>query len=459
MSQDADSPAPPARIPTGIRGLDRVLGGGLFKGGIYIVTGYPGAGKTTFGNQVCFRYVADGGRASYVTLLSETHARMLFQIQTMSFYRPAAVGNSLVYLNGFTAIESEGLDGLLKTVRRVVRDHAAGLLVLDGMVTAGTLASSSTDYKKFINELQTWVGVVGCTVLFLTSARNEAISQPEHSMVDGIFDLQSRPCGLQMERQLTVTKFRGSAFVEGVHAYRISADGVVVFPRLEALRGAGRRAVIDPKDRASTGDRGLDRLCGGGLARGSSTLLLGPAGSGKTTLGLQFLAAGLEEGEAGVHLGCFEPTADIYARADALGLPLRRAGARFTASWASPLESIPDQLAEELLDRVRATKARRVVIDGLFAVRAADRLAPFVAALTDALAEEGATTVLTDESVPEGPGPGVPTVVDNLFLFQGEAAERTIAVAKARQSDHQRRPERYQLDRKGLRVKAAKARR
>src|SRR5437868_14029983 len=113
MSEPAESASPtPARIPTGVRGLDRLLGGGLWKGGIYIACGHPGAGKTTLGNQISFRHVADGGRAAYVTLLSETHARMLFQIREMSFYEPAVVGAGLVYLNGFAAIESEGLEGL-----------------------------------------------------------------------------------------------------------------------------------------------------------------------------------------------------------------------------------------------------------------------------------------------------------------------------------------------------------
>src|SRR5205814_5613353 len=133
MSEDAGAPSSPARISTGIAGLDRLLGGGgIYQGGIYVVTGSPGSGKTTFGNQMSFRYVADGGRATYVTLLSETHARMLFQIRAMSFFQPAVVGSQLVYLNGFSVIEAEGLEGLLKMVRQTVRDQRAGLLVLDG---------------------------------------------------------------------------------------------------------------------------------------------------------------------------------------------------------------------------------------------------------------------------------------------------------------------------------------
>src|SRR5205814_2679943 len=118
-------------------------------------------------------------------------------IQGMSFYRARAVGDALVYLNGFSVVESDGLSGLLAMVRQAVRDQRAGLLVLDGMVTAGTLARTGIDYKKFINELQTWVGVVGCTVLFLTSDGAEQHAQPENSMVDGIFELASVRRNLQ----------------------------------------------------------------------------------------------------------------------------------------------------------------------------------------------------------------------------------------------------------------------
>src|SRR5882757_3832371 len=255
MTEDAQAPSAPSRIPTGIRGLDQILGGGLWRGGIYVVAGNPGSGKTTIGNQMSFRHVADGGRAVYVTLLSETHARMLFQIETMSFYEPAAVGGALVYLNGFSVIEAEGLEGLLTMVRQAVRDQRAGLLVLDGMVTAGTLAKTGIDYKKFINELQTWVGVVGCTVLFLTSVGNESIAQPENSMVDGIFELQSGRWNLQSTRHLSVAKFRGSAFHEGAHSYLITGDGVAVFPRIERSDRAPRAPAKGGPERASTGDR------------------------------------------------------------------------------------------------------------------------------------------------------------------------------------------------------------
>jgi circadian clock protein KaiC len=467
MSEDAEAPSPPIRIPTGIRGLDTILGGGLWKGGIYVVTGHPGAGKTTFGNQMSFRYVADGGRAVYVTLLSETHARMLFQIQSMTFCRPEAVGSSLIYLNGFSTIEAEGLDGLLRMVRQSVRDQRAGLLVLDGMVTAGTLARTGIDYKKFINELQTWVGVVGCTVLFLTSGGTEPIAQPENSMVDGIFELQSRRWNLQCARYLSVAKFRGSAFHEGAHSYLITREGIVVYPRIEESERPPPAVALRSQERASTGDGGLDRVMGGGLRRGTSTLLLGPPGSGKTSAGLQFLGAGLGAGEPAVYFGFVEPPGDILARGETLARGFRDAaeGKRLAVHWSSPAEALADKLGHEVLDSARKLQAKRVFIDGLFGFRNsgnAERLGAFIEAINNQLAALGATTLISDE-ISEMPTPvadsltsTVSAFTDNIVLLQnlntGLETARLLTVLKTRQSSHDPRCQRYQLDGSGLRV-------
>src|SRR5919205_2519256 len=147
-----DEPREPGSIPprfrTGIPGLDEVLCGGLFQSGVYIVRGVPGVGKTTLGNHLAFEHVRAGGRAVYATLLSESHGRLLAFLQAFSFFDAAVVGQSLQYLNGYAAIEKEGLAGFLKLVRTIVRDARATLLVVDGMMTAATIAHSELEYKK-----------------------------------------------------------------------------------------------------------------------------------------------------------------------------------------------------------------------------------------------------------------------------------------------------------------------
>jgi circadian clock protein KaiC len=128
-----------ARVSTGIEGLDAILGGGLHRAGIYIVTGRPGAGKTILSNQMVYTHAASGGRAVYTTLLAETHERMFAQLRTMTFFDHGKVGRDVVYLNGLSAMLEGGLTKLLALLRSMVRDHKATLLVIDGLLTAATL--------------------------------------------------------------------------------------------------------------------------------------------------------------------------------------------------------------------------------------------------------------------------------------------------------------------------------
>jgi circadian clock protein KaiC len=453
------TPAPLTRLPTGVPGLDTVLGGGLFRGGIYILTGTPGAGKTILGNQIASQFVrADNQHALYVTLLAETHGRMLAHLQTLSFFDAAAVGNALKYVNGFTAIEAEGLAGLLKLLRDGVRSHRAGLLVLDGMMTAGLLSKSQVDYKKFIHELQTWVSVLGCTVLFLTSTAAVDNTMPEQTMVDGIIELHVRIAGMRALRELRVSKFRASAFLEGAHPYRISSAGFSVFPRVEAsfIARAPERASTQP---ISIGCPRLDEILGGGLQKGSTTVLVGSSGAGKTVLGLQFLAAGVAAGEKVLHFGFFETPPELMSKARRFGWNLEDTDGvkRFFSVWQPASEHVLDELAYRLLEAVRQSGATRLVIDGLVGFKEAaykERLSGLFASVSDQLGFMGVTTLITEETrelfvrTIEIPTSGVSAVFHNIvFLRQVEKGSellRLLSVMKTRDRAHDRGL--YQID-------------
>src|SRR3954447_2176701 len=123
------------RLETGITGLDTILGGGVFEGGIYIIQGAPGAGKTILGNQICFAHAAHGRHALYITLLAESHSRMIGHMRRLSFFDEAAIPERMSYVGAFKTLEDDGLRGLLEVVRREVRSRKASILVLDGLVT------------------------------------------------------------------------------------------------------------------------------------------------------------------------------------------------------------------------------------------------------------------------------------------------------------------------------------
>lgn len=173
-----------ARVSTGVPGLDAVLGGGLVASGVYIVVGEPGAGKTLFANQLCYHQGRAGARCLYVTLLAESHARMLANMRDMAFFDSALLPEGVYYVSGFRMLEEQGLPGLLELLRREVRNHNASILVLDGLVQAREAAGSSRDFKKFIHELQVAASLARFTALLLTSANGPAV-HPEYTMVDG----------------------------------------------------------------------------------------------------------------------------------------------------------------------------------------------------------------------------------------------------------------------------------
>ncbi|WNZ62989.1 ATPase domain-containing protein [Myxococcus sp. MxC21-1] len=226
-------------------GLDAVLGGGLVSSGVYIFVGEPGAGKTLFANQLCYHQGRAGARCLYVTLLAESHARMLANMRDMAFFDSALLPEGVYYVSGFRTLEEHGLPGLLELLRREVRNHNASILVLDGLVQAQEAAGSSRDFKKFIHELQVAAGLTRFTALLLTSANGPAV-HPEYTMVDGILELRERTQGVRSWRELQVRKFRGSPTLHGVHAFRITSDGLEVFPGWSRGCSARRRRTRAP---------------------------------------------------------------------------------------------------------------------------------------------------------------------------------------------------------------------
>ena len=225
---------PLVRLPSGVPGLDRVLNGGLFRGGMYMIMGAPGTGKTVLANQICFSHIAEGGRAVYVTLLTESHTRLLAHLHAFSFFDQAVVGEDILFFSGYSVFVQEGMDGLYTMLRQTMRSHHATLLVLDGLDTVLMGGATELSFKTFLQRVQTLGELQQCTTL-LISHQPTRNSSSEQMMADGLLELTHFHVGLRMARKLEIWKLRGSAYIEGRHPCAITDDGIIIYPRTESL--------------------------------------------------------------------------------------------------------------------------------------------------------------------------------------------------------------------------------
>ena len=389
------------RVPSHAPGLDAILCGGFFRGGLYLIQGQPGTGKTILASQILYGHAAAGNRTLFVTVLGESHGRMIAHLRPMRFFDPTLIPEHVTYISAYHALADDALKGLAAFLLREIQTRQATLLALDGMSAVEAKAGPGFEIKRFTYELQAMASATDCTMFLLTTASG-AGSMPEHTMVDGLIELRQRFYGVRNERRLVVHKLRGSDLLEGEHAYRITSAGVTVFPRTEALFATPTRRDPPPGTRVSSGNAALDAMFMGGIPAATMMAVVGPAGAGKTTLGLQFLAAS-SAAEPGLLFGCYEPPERLRLKAATVGLDLAAMEQRGDVEllWHPIGEHILDELAHRLLDAVQRRGVRRLVIDGISgfqqAVLEPERIVRFWSALSQELRALGVTALHTLE--------------------------------------------------------------
>lgn len=464
------------RTSTGIVGLDTILGGGLFASGHYLIIGPPGAGKTILGNQLCFNHIATGGRAIYVSLLAETNSRLLGHLQPLKFFTPAPIGDALYYLSGSAAVNTDGLDGLLKLLRTETRNRRASLLVIDGT----SVFEQSTDqspWLEFLHALYVSAEINRCTTILL--AQTETASHAQQTVADGVIELTVPQFGMRTARELQVHKFRGSSFLEGRHLYTISDEGVIVHPRTEAVLAVPSHVLSSmdgpppqQAERHNLGIARLDEMMRGGLPVGSTTLLLGTSGTGKTLLGSHFLLTGSHKGQRGLYFGFYETPQQLTRKMTRFGLDMGQAQAdgQLEVLWQSPIQDIIDKLAERLLTALERGNVRRLFIDGLAGfqrtIASSERLDLFMAALFTRLREHQVTTICSVE-LPSlfSTSLDLPTTLeattalaDNIIFLRYVELQaqlyRLISVLKMRESGYDAAIREFRITDKGIDVAA-----
>lgn len=447
------------------------------RGGIYVVRGAPGSGKTILGNQICFANARQGGSSAFVTLLAESHARMMLHLESIDFFDADLVGQGVRYLSGYGALMKSGLRGVLDFLRAELPPkrrasakgesrEAANLIIIDGFLAISESSSSVSELKKFLQDLQLYADLVGATVLLLAGPAVDE-SRPEYTMVDGILELREHVHDLRAYRELRIRKLRGVAHLRGGHVFDISSRGITVYPRVEALYGSPPVEDRCVDETVSTGIAQLDNMLGGGLKCGTTTLVLGPSGAGKTTLGLHYLAAAPRKTRS-VLFGFYETPARLLEKARKLNLSLDASIKRgeLEIVWQPSTEQNVDALAQRLLQAIDNTSATRLFIDGLDGFQRAtihpERVHHVFTAIANELRVRGVTTLYTYE-VPKFIGPGLETPVtgvsalaENLiylrFVELRSHLYRLLSILKVRDSSYDTSLREFHVTNQGIRL-------
>jgi circadian clock protein KaiC len=384
----------------------------------------------------------------------------------MEFFDESVIPDKLFYVSAFRTLEDEGLKGLLALLRREMRAQKVSLLVLDGLVAAEESAPTPRDFKKFIHELQSHAVANGCTVLLLTSGAGEMVSA-EHTMVDGLIELGDEQYQMRNQRTLQVRKFRGSSSLRGKHAFRITPQGIRLYPRVEAWLDRPTVQDVGHGPKITSGSASIDAMLHGGLCSSSVAAIVGPTGAGKTLFSLEFLAQSSKR-EPGLMFSFYETPARLVEKSRRVGndiTPLLHAG-HLQLLWHSQGEHLLDELGHELLDAVAARGVKRLVIDGLTGILESvtdrDRIGRFMACLMNELRARGIATLLTVESTDivganvRMPVSGMSAIVENLiflrFVEHDATLSRLISITKMRNSDYDEHVRGLFITDKGLEV-------
>ncbi|ACV12519.1 putative circadian clock protein, KaiC [Halorhabdus utahensis DSM 12940] len=354
-----------SRLSTGVAGLDAVLDGGLVRGRNVLVRGTPGAGKTIFGLYFLSAGIAADERSLYVNLgepqayVEETADAFDLQTEGIHFHNLSPTSEQFAEQESYDVFESAEVDqpDFIDSLRTVVDEVEPDRVLLDPITEFRYLTSDERQFRKGILGLLDYLKDVGATVMLTSQAGETVTDEDLQFLVDGVVSLEV----VQDSRAVQVSKFRGSSFRRGKHFYGIDDEGLTVWPRL--VPGEVERSIED--ETLSSGVPELDSLLGGGIDRGTVTILSGPTGAGKTTTGVQFLTEAALDKTEGVLFQFEEAERTIRKRADAIGIPLRTV---IEEGCLSIVEIEPDEYTvgefEQLIREAVDDGVELVMIDG-----------------------------------------------------------------------------------------------
>ena len=430
-------PAVP-RIETGVRNLDALLHGGLPEGSASVLGGSPGAGKTILAQQICFHHASADRRALWFGTLSEPTAKTLRYLSQFSFFdRKKVEAGEVQFVDLGVILRVQGLDEATKLIMQHVKKFKPAIVVIDSFKVFDDLAKSREEQRKFAYELAVQLMAWETTSLLLGEyGPSDMASNPMFSIVDGLLLLTQREQSGEQQRFLQVVKMRGTNHSRDEYPFVISADGIEVFAPGATIRHNARADHV-PAARLKTAIARLDELLGAGIPRGSSLLVAGAAGTGKTVMLLEFLYRGARAGEKGILISFEETEERLRASARGFGWDLDAEIERGMVQIVFIPQ--PHILVEgDLLmmkERIEALDARRVAIDSvsvfLYKVAEASRVRTKIFELATIVQNVGAVGFFATD-IPYGANQlsryGVEeTVVDGVILLSAteEGVDKT----------------------------------
>jgi circadian clock protein KaiC len=459
------------RVSTGVAGLDNVLCGGLDPNRLYLIEGEPGTGKTTLALQFLLDGARHGERALYVTLsesedelrlVAKRHGWSLDDISVFELVPPEATLDPEKELTLFHPSELELSETSKLIFDRVTEVHPTRV-VFDSLSEMRLLAQDSLRYRRQILALKHFFAGRRCTVLLLDDFSSNQDDMQLHSIAHGVVTLQQLPLDYGAERRrLRIRKMRGINFRGGYHDFIIETGGIKIFPRLVAAEH--HKAFIG--DLTKSGVAELDTLLGGGLERGTSALLVGGAGVGKSSIAVTYAVAAAERGERVAMFAFDEGMGTLFARAAGLGVNLQEYVDRdlITVRQIDPAEMSPGEFTQLVRDAVEQQNVRFLLIDSLNGYLNAMPDERFLVLqmheLLSYLNQLGVLTIMV--LAQHGLLGHMQTPVDLSYLSDavimlryfeaGGRVRRAMSVVKKRSGTHENAIREFQLTSEGLRV-------
>ena len=456
-------------LPSGVPGLDNLLGGGLPEFSFNLIAGTPGSGKTTLAHQIMFSLAKPDYRALFFTVLGEPALKMLRYQQQFAFFDHDKINESIRFVNLATELLEGDFDRVLARIAAEVKAYAPSLVFVDSFRSVVQSVKredqSVSDLQRFVQQLgQQMTSWQATTFLIGEYLAPEQESSPVFTVADGILWLSQNMHRNSMVRKMQVVKMRGQAQAPGLHTFRISDAGIQVFPRAivqqsEAVTSAAQQTA--GTKRVPMGTPSLDEMLGGGLLAGYSLLLVGPSGSGKTILATEFLAEGARRGEPGV-IAAFEksPSQLLNNKLSEL-VKTGQVGVINTRA----LDLSIDETLHDLIEMITRMQAKRVVIDSLSGFELA--LAPefsedFRGSLYRMVAEltaMGMTILMTSELEdrytdlrfsPFGSAFLADAIIVQRYVEIAGQFKRALSVVKVRGSEHSKDIRLFEITNKGI---------